>query len=200
MRSEYFENDAKSLTDGLPVCYSSGAGCATNQSYKQDGTRHEGHKTYDRSFHCQQIDDQTWVFLRITMRCEQFSLVILCCVCVAGVCMQFSLDKMAIKWPSLRYRKYRQRYCSGSWKAALQIRLKRCWGMLHRYLPYAIRHFTIFHTYFFRCVQIMQQTSVHHRGKRLLRLDWFIAGAKSKITMRNSGWHESLWGTVLNAI
>lgn len=57
MRSDNFE--AETLTDGLPVCQSSGAGLSTNQTYKEDGTRHEGHKTYDRSFYCQQVDDQT---------------------------------------------------------------------------------------------------------------------------------------------
>lgn len=60
MRSENFENETNSLTDGLPVCHSTGAGFSTNQTYKEDGTRHEGHKSYDSSFHCQQIDDQTY--------------------------------------------------------------------------------------------------------------------------------------------
>lgn len=56
MRTDNLE--AETLTDGFDVCKSSGAGLSTNQTYKKDGTRHEGHKTYDRSFYCQK-DEQT---------------------------------------------------------------------------------------------------------------------------------------------
>lgn len=59
MRSDNFETEAKSLIDGLPVCHLTGAGFSTNQMYKDDGTRQEGHKSYDQSFYCQQIDVQT---------------------------------------------------------------------------------------------------------------------------------------------
>lgn len=59
MRSDNCETEAKSLTDDLPVCYLTGAGFSTNQIYRDDGTRQEEHKFYDRSFHCQQIDVQT---------------------------------------------------------------------------------------------------------------------------------------------
>lgn len=56
MRSD--NPEAETLTDGFDVCKSSGAGLSTNQTYKKDGTRHEGHKTYDHSFYCQK-DEQT---------------------------------------------------------------------------------------------------------------------------------------------
>lgn len=59
MRAENFEIQTKSLTDELPVCHSTGTGTATNQIYKEDGTRQEIHKSYDHSFQCQQIDDST---------------------------------------------------------------------------------------------------------------------------------------------
>lgn len=54
-----FDGDAKSLTDDLPVCHSTGSGFAINLIYKEDGTRQKEHKQYERSFHCQQIDSKT---------------------------------------------------------------------------------------------------------------------------------------------
>lgn len=59
MRSENIEIESKSLTDDLPVCHLTGAGFVLNQTYKRDGTRQEAHKIFDRSFHCQQAEDQT---------------------------------------------------------------------------------------------------------------------------------------------
>lgn len=50
----------KSWTDDLPSCNFCGAGFATNQLYRQDGTRIEVHPFRDRSFRCK-VDENTYV-------------------------------------------------------------------------------------------------------------------------------------------
>lgn len=44
------ENNLTEWTDDLPVCRLSGVGSATNQIYREDGIRREGHEFEDRSF------------------------------------------------------------------------------------------------------------------------------------------------------
>ncbi|XP_055323661.1 TGF-beta-activated kinase 1 and MAP3K7-binding protein 1-like [Sitodiplosis mosellana] len=57
MRAENIDIQAKSLTDGLPICNSTGTGTATNQLYDENGsTAGEHHISYDNSFQCQQSD------------------------------------------------------------------------------------------------------------------------------------------------
>lgn len=45
------EIETKSWTDDLPLCTNCGTGQATNQTYRQDGARHESYPFRDRSFH-----------------------------------------------------------------------------------------------------------------------------------------------------
>lgn len=59
MRAENSELHSNSLTDELPVCLSTGTGTIANQIYKDDGTQREPRQSYDHSFQCQQIEDQT---------------------------------------------------------------------------------------------------------------------------------------------
>lgn len=59
MRADNFDIHAKSLTDELPACTSTGIGRASNLSYGENGTPGEQYKFYDSIFQCQQFNDQT---------------------------------------------------------------------------------------------------------------------------------------------
>lgn len=62
MKSQLDTTEAKSWTDDIPVCPDTGAGFASNQVYREDGTRQD--RTYqvrDRSFYCR-IDDRTDIY------------------------------------------------------------------------------------------------------------------------------------------
>jgi len=47
----FVQNNMVEWTDDLPVCRLSGVGFSTNQVYREDGIRREGHEFEDRSFH-----------------------------------------------------------------------------------------------------------------------------------------------------
>jgi len=54
-------SETKSWTDDLPACSSTGLGFSTNQVYREDGYRREGHDFEDRSFHFK-IDEGTYLY------------------------------------------------------------------------------------------------------------------------------------------
>jgi len=54
-------SETNSWTDDLPVCPDTGLGFSTNQVYKEDGCRREGHNFEDRSFHFK-IDEGTYLY------------------------------------------------------------------------------------------------------------------------------------------